>query len=145
MIWKQKLKDLLKLHEGFKSSVYQDTEGYWTIGIGRMVDPELGGGISLDEAEYLLENDINRCQTILENNLSFWNNLSECRQVVLLDMYFNLGNRLFKFKKMMQALYEEDYNKASDEMLDSKWSKQVGERSERLARMMKEDAYAEES
>ena len=40
MIWKQKLKDLLKLHEGFKSSVYQDTEGYWTIGIGRMVDPK---------------------------------------------------------------------------------------------------------
>ena len=69
MIWKQKLKDLLKLHEGFKSSVYQDTEGYWTIGIGRMVDPKLGGGISLDEAEYLLENDINRCQIILEQSI----------------------------------------------------------------------------
>ena len=56
-------------------------------------------------------------------------------------MYFNLGNRLFKFVNMLAALNEGNYEKVADEMLDSKWAKQVKGRSIELADMMREDKY----
>ena len=63
--------------------------------------------------------------------------LSETRQAVLLDMCFNLGiTRFLQFKMMLTALEMEEYEEAAKEMLDSKWAKQVGKRSVRLAEMM---------
>ena len=56
-------------------------------------------------------------------------------------MYFNLGNRLFSFKKMLKALKKQDYVKASEEMLDSKWSEQVGQRAVDLSNMMLNDIF----
>jgi lysozyme len=54
-------------------------------------------------------------------------------------MYFNLGNRLFGFKKTLKYIDEGNYAQAAEEMLDSKWAGQVGERAQRLSRMMKND------
>ena len=56
-------------------------------------------------------------------------------------MYFNLGNRLFNFVNMLKALEDGNYDKVADEMLDSKWAKQVKGRSIELADMMREDKY----
>ena len=56
-------------------------------------------------------------------------------------MYFNLGNRLFNFVNMLKALEDGNYNKVAEEMLDSKWAKQVKGRSIELAEMMREDKY----
>ena len=137
----QKILDLLKLHEGFRSSVYKCSEGYYTIGYGRLVDQSLGGGITKDEAEILLCNDVEKCKKILSNKLTFFKDLSENRQIVLIDMYFNLGNRLFKFINTLSALKNKNYEKAADEMLLSKWSKQVGQRSVTLSDMMRNDTY----
>ena len=59
-------------------------------------------------------------------------------QRVLVNMAFNLGrNRLSKFKNMLKAVNEGDYQKAADEMVDSKWYRQVGRRSEELVEMMR--------
>tara|TARA_A100001015_G_scaffold249965_1_gene288141 strand:+ start:1097 stop:1525 length:429 start_codon:yes stop_codon:yes gene_type:complete len=137
----QKILDLLKLHEGFSSSVYKCSEGFYTIGYGRLVDQSLGGGITKDEAEILLNNDVEKCKKILSNKLSFFEDLSENRQIVLIDMYFNLGNRLFKFVNTLAALENKNYNKAANEMLLSKWSKQVGQRAVTLSNMMRDDIY----
>ena len=137
----QKILDLLKLHEGFRSSVYKCSEGYYTIGYGRLVDQSLGGGITKDEAEILLCNDVEKCKKILSNKLTFFKDLSENRQIVLIDMYFNLGNRLFKFINTLSALENKNYEKAADEMLLSKWSEQVGQRSVTLSDMMRNDTY----
>ena len=61
------------------------------------------------------------------------------RQAVLIDMMFNLGSPRFKqFKKMIQALEDNDYSRASFEMLDSKWAVQVGNRANYLAEKMKQ-------
>ena len=47
----KKILDLLKLHEGFRSSVYKCSQGFYTIGYGGLVDESLSGGITKDEAE----------------------------------------------------------------------------------------------
>ena len=75
------------------------------------------------------------------NCSAFFKDLSENRQIVLIDMYFNLGNRLFKFINTLSALENKNYEKAADEMLLSKWSKQVGQRSVTLSNMMRNDTY----
>jgi lysozyme len=138
-----KVSHQLRLHEGFVSHVYEDStpEKYLTIGYGRLVDKRLGGGISEEEAQYLLENDIKNCIKILTGQIEVFNDLSETRQIVLINMYFNLGNRLFKFKNMLAALHMKDYDEVAKQMLDSKWATQVKGRAQELAGMMKTDIY----
>jgi len=138
-----KVSSLLRLHEGFVSHVYEDStpEKYLTIGYGRLVDKRLGGGISEEEAQYLLNNDIQNCIKILKSKIECWNQLSETRQIVLINMYFNLGNRLFQFKNMLFALHAKDFDEVAKQMLDSKWAQQVKGRSIELAGMMKTNVY----
>ena len=124
----------LKRHEGFRGMPYRDTLGVLTVGYGRNLDAK---GISEPEAHFMLRNDI---IDALQNltMLEFWGSLSETRQVVLVDMAINLGFRgLLNFKKMIAAMRARDYNKAADEMLDSVWALQVGNRAMELAQMMR--------
>lgn len=138
-----KVSHLLRLHEGFVSHVYEDStpEKYLTIGYGRLVDKRLGGGISEEEAQYLLTNDIQNCIKILNSRIVCWDQLSETRQIVLINMYFNLGNRLFNFKNMLAALQEKDFDEVAKQMLDSKWAEQVKGRANELAGMMRTDVF----
>ena len=138
-----KARHMLKKHEGFVSHVYEDStpEKYLTIGYGRLVDKRLGGGIDQDEADYLLLNHIKNCIKILSHQVPCYNDLSDNRKIVLINMYFNLGNRLFNFVNMLKALEDGNYDKVAEEMLDSKWAKQVKCRSIELAEMMREDNY----
>ena len=63
--------------------------------------------------------------------------LDEVRQRIIIDMAFNMGvPRLGKFKKMWQAIHDKDFASAKTEMLDSRWSKQVGNRAVRLSNAM---------
>ena len=121
--------------------LYEDStpEKYLTIGYGRLVDKRLGGGISQEEADFLLANDIKNCIKILSAQIGTFGNLSETRKIVLINMYFNLGNRLFKFSNMLSAIQEQNYEEAAKQMLDSKWAKQVKGRANELASMMKSD------
>jgi len=130
------VKKMLITDEGLRLKPYRDTVGKLTIGVGRNLDDV---GISKEEALYLLENDIQRA--IREASEIFgstvWLSLDEVRQAVIIDMLFNLGKpRFLTFKKFIQAVKEKDFKKASYEMLNSKWAKQVGKRAERLAYMM---------
>jgi lysozyme len=57
---------------------------------------------------------------------------------VLIEMVFNLGMpRLMGFKKMLSALERKDYEQAAKEMLNSRWSVQVGNRATTMAQMMR--------
>ena len=51
--------DMLKLHEGVRSKSYLCSAGFETIGVGRNIS-ESGLGLSDDEINYLLANDIER-------------------------------------------------------------------------------------
>lgn len=52
----KKLEDDLFDDEGYRKSAYQDHLGFWTIGIGTLIDERKGAGITVDEAKYLLRN-----------------------------------------------------------------------------------------
>lgn len=126
--------DLLKLHEGLKLKPYRDTVGKLTIGYGRNLDDV---GITVEEATRMLHHDIAQCIKQLET-LAAFSGLDEVRRAVLIDMTFNLGFAgILGFKKMWKAIEAGNYDRAADEMLDSRWARQVGQRSVRLARMMK--------
>lgn len=125
------LKADLRRDEGLRLKPYRDTVGKASIGIGRNLDDV---GISEDEADYLLINDIFRAMADLDRAMPWWRDLSEARQRALCNMAFNLGlTRLQGFKKMLAALEAQDWPSAAREALDSKWARQVGDRADRIA------------
>lgn len=131
----------LKVHEGLKLEMYQCTSGRNTIGYGRNLDDV---GISLDEAEYMLNNDVNKVFNQLNDNLSYFCGLNEARQAVLINMAFNMGYAgLMGFKKFLAYVEDGFFEKASKEMLDSRWAVQVGLRSYELSQQMEVGIFYE--
>lgn len=131
-----KLKRQLIKYEGLKLKPYQDTVGKWTIGVGRNLDDL---GISESEAHVLLTNDINRIALELaQKPYVLALNGDDVRTRVIVEMAFNLGvPRLEGFKDMLEAIMNRAFIRAGDEMLNSKWSGQVGQRAVKLADMMR--------
>ena len=124
----------LKLHEGVRLKAYKCTADKTTIGVGRNLDDL---GITEEEADYLLANDISRVKVALSREIPWLADLNDVRQRVLLDMAFNLGiSGLMQFKKTLRAVELGEYERASRMMLDSKWATQVGKRADRLSVMM---------
>jgi len=127
--------ELIKEHEGLRLKPYQCTAGKTTIAFGRNLEDN---GIRLDEAEFMLSNDIKECESVLSDRLERWEALSEIRQAVMIDMMYNLGwPRLSKFKKTLAAVNDGYFDRAAAEMLDSRWARQVGQRAITLSDMMK--------
>ena len=132
----QELVERIKKHEGIRLKPYLCTAGKMTIGIGRNIEDN---GISIEEAEYLLKNDIAQSYKELQQNFPWEKDLSPRRKGVLVEMIFNMGiNRFKQFKNMLKACQEGDFEKASKEALDSKWACQVGKRAETLAQFLRE-------
>ena len=126
----------LKRDEGVELKSYQDTVGIWTIGIGRNLQDV---GVSMAEAEFLLATDIDVAVSELQRTFDWFEDLSDARQRVCVNMCFNLGlTRLLGFKKFLAAMEEGDWETAGVEMLDSKWARQVGARSTRLKDLLVE-------
>lgn len=120
-------------HEALRLKLYKCTSEKWTIGVGRNIEDN---GISADEADYMLENDLNSVFKDLER-FDFWPRLCAVRQAVLADMRLNLGMpRLAGFHKMLAALRVADYAGAAKEMEDSAWFRQVGKRAKTLQKIM---------
>jgi lysozyme len=125
----------MKLHEGIKLMPYMDTKGKLTIGVGRNLHDR---GITKDEADMLLENDLRSACIDVELYFPWVGRLSRDRQMVYVNMCFNMGiSKLRDFKKMHMATASGDFEAAAKEMLDSSWSRQVGNRSFQLAEMMR--------
>jgi lysozyme len=128
----------LKADEGVIPHAYQDSEGFWTIGCGRLIDKRLGGGLSDDEINYLLNNDLFRAEKTARALFAGFDRLSEARKAVLVNMAHNLGQtRLAGFQRLREAVKEQDWEQAAKEMIDSRWRVQVGDRAVRLAEQMR--------
>lgn len=129
--------------EGEVLHAYPDHLGLITIGVGRMIDPKKGGGISREESRYLLANDIRKWVAIA-SQWDWYAGLSWQRQGVIICMLHQLGARgVANFRKMLNALARNDYEAAADEMLDSTWYKQTPDRCERMAQIMKTGEWPE--
>lgn len=136
---RERLKGMLLRHEGLKLKPYKCTAGKLTIGVGRNIEDN---GIRASEALAMLQNDIDDCIKELHVNFSFYQDLDEVRQDVLIDMIFNLGIvRLKEFRKTLGYIKSKQYDMAATEMLLSSWAGQVGERAIELSEMMRTGNY----
>jgi lysozyme len=126
--------DQLRRDEGLRLRPYTDTVGKLTIGYGRNL---LDVGISIEEAEIFLGNDVRKALDILHSRLPWYQALDPVRQAVLVNMIFNMGfTKLEGFENFLRATAKGNWKAAATEMLDSLWSKQVGDRANRLARQI---------
>ena len=131
------LKQQLIRDEGSVSHAYKDSLGYWTIGVGRLIDSRKGGGLSPDEIEYLLDNDIKAKTREVLLALPWMPRLSEPRQAVLIGMAFQMGiGGLLKFKRMLGSIEDGQYVEAAEEMVKSRWAMQTPKRAYRMAQQM---------
>jgi lysozyme len=138
----QRLFEQLKRHEGFRAHPYRCSAGRLTIGYGRNLDDV---GVSEEEAETLLREDMAAASSVAARYLGeVFDEMDErepVRLAVVENMAFNLGGRLMGFRNFRAALGAGDWNRAADEMLDSRWARQVGARAVELAEQMRTGAW----
>jgi len=140
------VKEDLVRHEGYVAEIYLDTEQLPTFGIGHLVtedDMEHGWPVGTPVTdERILDVFHKDCDVAYSDACALVLNFAgqaPDAQRVLVNMAFNLGrNRLSKFKKMLKAVNEGKYLVAANEMIDSKWYSQVGNRSKELVDIMKD-------
>ena len=141
----EKLREELERDEGVKYEVYNDHLGLPTFGIGHLIndsDPEYGAVIGTEVRDYRVkeafEEDVQNVLTDCEKLYVQWEHLPEEVQLIIANMMFNMGRtRLSKFKGMKAGVDSRDWNKAADEMVDSRWYKQVTNRADRLVERMR--------
>lgn len=141
-VFSAKLKAQITAHEDIKQSAYQDSLGYWTIGIGKLIDARKGGKLSLDEINYIFNNSLEDAYNDLKI-YPWFNNLDEIRQGVLIELDFNIGlPNLLGFIMMIACIKNHDYVGASNQLRNSKWSSQVGiDRTNDLCYRLKNGQY----
>ncbi len=133
--------EMLKRHEGVRSHVYLCSAGYETIGVGRNI-ADSGLGLSDDEIDFLLINDITRVKQELADTYFWFPALNQARQDAMIDIGFNLGlTRLRGFVKALEAMSREQFDIAADEFMDSRWSQQVGNRAIEVTEMIRTGDY----
>jgi lysozyme len=129
----------LRRDESVRKFPYRDTVGKLTIGVGRNLN---GKGLSDEEIEHLLENDIREITIEANGKLPWFPALDGVRQGVILNMIFNMGFAgLEKFPRFLQAVAQGEWETAADEMRDSEWARQVGDRAVRLEEQMRTGAW----
>jgi lysozyme len=117
--------------------VYKDSLGYWTIGVGHMVDERKGGAIPKQISDMLLNYDIAEVTTQLTGRVPFFTRLDDVRRGVLVNMAFQLGIAgLLGFSRTLSLIEAGQYGPASEAMLQSLWAKQTPDRAARLSKQM---------
>ena len=141
----EKLRKQLEIDEGVKYEIYNDHLGYPTFGIGHLVIPsdkeyreDVGTRVSEERVRECFDKDV---ESVLRDCTLLYKDfyeLPEEAQQIIANMMFNMGyTRLSKFKGMKKGVDAKDWNKAADEMVDSRWYKQVTNRANRLVERMR--------
>lgn len=126
----QLLEQLIR-HEGLELKPYKCTSDKLTIGVGRNLQDV---GITKEEALLLLKNDVENVEQQLKHYMPWSESLDPVRRAALINFVFNVGiGTAMKFENAMEALKQSDYDTAAAELLDSRWSTQVGSRAQELA------------
>jgi len=119
------LEEFLEDEEDFIPYAYQDSKGYWTIGIGTLIDKDKGGRITLEEARYLLANRVRPIYLTFDREIPWWTKLNSARQTILVSMAYQIGiTGFFKFKNTLAAIKRGDFVTAKKGMLASKWARE---------------------
>lgn len=147
----EQLREEIAADEGVKYEIYLDHLGLPTFGIGHLVlesDPEhgaeVGTPVSEDRVNECFDKDVEVVLADCKELYDDFEELPEEVQLIIANMMFNMGRpRLSKFKGMKAGVDARDWNKAADEMVDSRWYKQVTNRAERLVERMRDVAEIE--
>jgi|TARA_R110000796_G_scaffold224923_1_gene341215 lysozyme len=141
----ESLRRQLEIDEGVKYEIYNDHLGYATFGVGHLVletDPEYGRpvGTTVSESRVVEVFKLD-CESVLIDCITLYPDfydLPEEVQQIIANMMFNMGRtRLSKFKGMKRGVDAKDWNAAADEMVDSRWYRQVTNRANRLVERMR--------
>ena len=141
----EQLRKELERDEGVMYEVYLDHLGYPTFGIGHLItddDPECGTSVgtevSSDRVQEAFDSDIESVLSDCERLYVQFEHLPEEAQLIIANMMFNMGyTRLSKFKGMKRGVDARNWEEAADEMVDSRWYKQVSRRADRLVVRMR--------
>ncbi len=132
------LLDMIEQDEGRRDTVYIDTEGHQTIGLGFCLDKMPMPREVADFWCNLILTQRHKQILIATHFGTVFKNLNPARQCAILNMSYQLGiSGLFKFKKMWDALAVGDYQKASLEAMDSVWATQTKNRARRIAEVIR--------
>jgi len=157
---KSKAYSRIKKEEGYRKNLYRDSRGYWTGGHGTLISKDKS--ITKKQANTLANKKFGFSESMSnKEKSSLWNKqynkdfikakqsmekyalkqgvpLNDKQKDVLTDMSYNMGiKKLSGFHDMWGALKKGDTNKAANEMMDSKWYGQVGDRSKNLVAEMR--------
>ena len=140
---KQELTRQLRIDEGVRAQAYQDHLGFWTIGVGRLIDARKpGSGLRGHEIDYLLRSDIDDRLEQLTRRIPWFMNLDDARKGVLLNMSFQMGvDGLLGFKNTLAMIRDGKYQMASEAMLQSLWARQTPARAKRMSEQMRTGAW----
>jgi lysozyme len=147
---KDRLREELAEDEGCKYEIYLDHLGLPTFGIGALIkehDPEYGQPVGTPVSEERVRQRFNLDIAVTIEDCgrlySDFDELPEEAQLVIANMCFNLGYpRLSKFKGMKAGVDARDWDRAADEMVDSRWHDQVPNRAKRLVKRIRDLAKA---
>lgn len=127
----------LKRDEGEVLHAYQDHLGFWTIGIGILIDKRKGGGLRPEESEFIFRNRLKLLDAELSKRIPWIARLDPARKGVLINMAFQMGVAgLLGFKNTLAMVESGRYRDAAKGMLQSKWATQTPARANRLSRQM---------
>jgi lysozyme len=143
----------LERDEGYRANAYLDTEQIWSLGIGRNLEAnpltgaewkqlldagELAVSISLAGARRLVRNALPAIAVQCAGTFTWWATLDEARRDVIANLAYNMGLRkLIGFAEMLRAMHARDYDRAADELQDSRWFRQVKSRGPRLVNQLR--------
>lgn len=151
MINQPRLDSQLMLDEGLRLMAYKDQFGHLTIGVGRNLDANplspaelavVGHDartlpITHDNAIYLLHNDETKGMQALSVRWPWWSSLDDVRARVMVDLVFNMGvEKLSEFVHFLADMRLGAFIVASDDLKNSAWYKEVGNRGPRLVGMV---------
>jgi len=113
-------------HEGFRDHAYQDSELFWTIGYGHLIDKRKGGRIKEKFLHMIFEDDVADKTQECKDAFPWFEELDPVRQDVIVNLTFNLGIEGLKgFKRMIEAIVQQQWAQAAWELSNSKWKTQV--------------------
>lgn len=148
----RRMEKMHRFEEGVRDKPYKDSLGYWTIGIGHLMDERIGGflpsyarreldsyGFITDETiSRLYQDDMKAIKADLDRALPWAAELDDVRYMCLLDMCFQMGiTKLLTFKNTLSFIQNREFARAADNMLLSLWAKQTPSRARRRANEMR--------
>lgn len=137
----EQFEDQLIKHEGLVLRMYECPAGYLTIGVGHNLEAL---PISERAARVILQDDLEMFATVLAERHPIVQTLDPVRYYTLLNLAFNIGlSGIEKFRKMWAAVERHDYDEAANQMYDSRWRTQVGNRATELIEQMRTGEYVD--